>query len=99
VSEFCVGSLTDAQKDYFEQLPVSSRVKAAAYIAVMGVSRVGVKTKLALVWPHARIDREYLEKEAAELLGAIAAASLEALPPQQIEQICKERDERLSFAE
>lgn len=70
-------------------------LSAAVMVSVLGVGNVGVKTKLQVMWPYYELDDALVAKEAAQLLIDAHTAALKALPPQYLEQIWKDRDERL----
>lgn len=76
---------------------VQQKTSAALFIAVHGAEATGIRTKAQLMWPHKEFTDQQAAKEAASFLGNVHIALLEALPPQCLDRILKDQDERLSF--
>ena len=77
------------------QPSLKEKVEAATYIAVRGPKNIGIKYKAVLMWPLTRFHDAAVEAYAAHFLAVLHSARLEALPPQEIEQIQTALAERL----
>lgn len=74
-----------------------SALSASLFVAAYGgAQNVGKRTQRKVLDPYEDFREIDATKEAAELIISVHTALLKALPPQEIEQILKDRDARLS---
>ena len=83
------------------KLPIQTaqqKVSSAIFVSVYGSAFAGIRTKAQLMQPHDEFTDAQADKEAASFLADVHTALLEALPPERLERMLKDQDERLSFA-
>lgn len=75
---------------------LAHKVKAAVGIMTVGVTAASPSSKETLTWPYKRLADDQVQYETFIFLGCVLAALLPALPENQIQQLLKDQDERLS---
>ena len=79
------------------QPSLEQKVRAATWIAAMGVNHSGIGTQATLMWPYREFNEAEVARFAANTLADALTVLLQALPPQQIDKLWTDQDERLSF--
>ncbi|MBV1776123.1 hypothetical protein KSF73_10415 [Burkholderiaceae bacterium DAT-1] len=77
---------------------LNKKLTAAIWIATLGASAVGIKTKNQLMHPYASFTDEDVTRTAARLLASVHTAWLKDAPLPLIEPILKDQSAYLSFA-
>lgn len=83
--------LTEEVKRKRHKPTLEEKIKAATWIASMGINHSGVRTQATLMWPLESFTEYMVAKEAADFMGNLLAALLRALPPQEIDTILKQQ--------
>ncbi|MBX2809488.1 MAG: hypothetical protein KTR20_12760 [Cellvibrionaceae bacterium] len=81
----------------FDEPTLQQKVKAAIFMATMGVENSGIRGKAWLMYPLREFSDFDVQRESARFLGDVLTALLEVLPPQRLEQILKDQATSVLF--